>query len=160
MFLFTDELEKAMQITSQMIHSDWPKLYRHLSFKPPRGQKNIEADIDDVIKEQYRGNSQVQALDSLTKWRRLNSLSSVSDLKVALIKLNRQDIVRRIEHGPVGIKAKDSATAAATGGKKGTKGHKQIKAAVNKFMMIQGPYRRHKGTVARLAMHEDPELWD
>ena len=88
----TDLLERLMKVVSKRIDHDWMKLYRCLPFYPPRGQANIEADIDEVSRQQYRSTADVHAMTCLQRWRRLNCRASVTELRQALVTCKRKDI--------------------------------------------------------------------
>ena len=90
---FSDNLERAIEITANVIHQDWVQLYRYLPFHPHRGREIIDKDIDDIITREYRSRSKEQAKDSLERWVRLHTRASLADLKRALIAIKRPDIV-------------------------------------------------------------------
>ena len=150
----SDDLEAAIRVTSQEIEHDWPKLYRMLPFKPPRGRANIEIDICDIIKEQYRSNAQVHANEALTRWRRLHSYATLDELKHTLVAMNKSDVVQRIEHYL--SSQQEQTTQKATQKKVNTtpvKTYKQIKVAVDKFMTMKGPYRLNRPALSQNVLH-------
>lgn len=91
-----DKLEKATQIVAANIEQDWMKLYRNLPFFPPRGEQNLQNDIDEIWKNFMRENSQTQAKHILTRWRRLHNRASIDNLKEALILIKRKDVIDRM----------------------------------------------------------------
>ncbi|CAH1793537.1 unnamed protein product [Owenia fusiformis] len=92
-----DPFERACSVTSQFIDSDWSKLYRTLPYYPERGCENIERDIRDVSEEISRESEPKRALRMIHRWRRLHTRATLDNLKTALEKLRRFDVLQEIE---------------------------------------------------------------
>lgn len=95
-----DPLEAVIRFVAQHLDHDWVRLYRNLPFYPPRGQANLDADINHLVQANYRTNNVVMARESLQQWRRQHTLASVPELRQALVKIGRTDIVERLNHPP------------------------------------------------------------
>lgn len=100
LFVADSDLDKAILTTSELIGSDWSKLYIELMTYVSRGQKTTERDIRDMVTDLYRGSHQVQAVEAMRRWRRLHVLANLGHLKKALQNINRRDVIQKLEEKP------------------------------------------------------------
>ncbi|XP_005098259.1 uncharacterized protein LOC101863343 [Aplysia californica] len=91
-----DNLEKFCKFVASEIEGDWIRLYRALPFYPARGMETVSADIDDIITRFLR-NSEEQAHQGLSRWRRMHTRAGVNDLRQALHTIKRKDIVEKYD---------------------------------------------------------------
>ena len=97
LFMATDPVERACIIISKRIERDWAALYRALPFHPLRGSETISQDIVNLTTGGARGANSLVARRSLDRWRRYHTRSSVDDLKQALRKIRRLDILKVVD---------------------------------------------------------------
>ncbi|XP_071107829.1 uncharacterized protein [Haliotis cracherodii] len=90
-------LDKACKVISRTIERDWVHVYRNLPFFPKRGAETIERDIGELSTTGARGTLIVVARRALDRWRRYHTRAMVDDLKMALRKVRRLDVVKAIE---------------------------------------------------------------
>ncbi|KAH9513210.1 hypothetical protein Btru_034375 [Bulinus truncatus] len=93
-----DRLQGLCQFVAQKIEGDWVRLYRCLPFFPQRGEETVSADIDEII-SRFMRNTEEQANQALSRWRRMHIRASVNDLKSALTEIKRTDIMDSFERG-------------------------------------------------------------
>ncbi|KAL5017784.1 hypothetical protein ScPMuIL_003506 [Solemya velum] len=89
-------LDQACQIVSQNIDQDWVVLYRNLAFFPKRGSHTIESDIAAINLEGAREPPEEVAANALNRWRRHHTRARVADIKTALRKIKRSDVLRTL----------------------------------------------------------------
>ncbi|PAA52811.1 hypothetical protein BOX15_Mlig027336g1 [Macrostomum lignano] len=90
-------IQMACRVVAKAIEQDWFRLYFQLPFYPPRGQVDLDADVDRINKRLVRGNRQELATEMLATWRRLHTRANVEALKEALGRIGRQDLSQRVD---------------------------------------------------------------
>lgn len=93
----SDRLDKLCRIVSTDIDGDWQRLYRHLPFYPHRGEETVKGDVDDILTRFLR-NTDEQASQSLSRWRRMHTRACVDDLIHALTVIKRKDIIDKFDN--------------------------------------------------------------
>ncbi|XP_013085883.2 uncharacterized protein LOC106070508 isoform X2 [Biomphalaria glabrata] len=91
-----DRLQRLCHLVAQKVEGDWVRLYRSLPFFPPRGEETTTADIGEIM-SRFMRNTEEQANQALTRWRRMHIRASIDDLKTALTAIKRTDIIERFE---------------------------------------------------------------
>ncbi|ESO84014.1 hypothetical protein LOTGIDRAFT_155326 [Lottia gigantea] len=81
-------------IIADNIEKDWMKLYRNLPFVPARGCHTIEKDISKINESRER--DEILAKQALKRWQRHHTRTKIEDLKSALKKIRRFDILRMV----------------------------------------------------------------
>ena len=102
-----DPLDKACKLTALRILGDWPNLYSNLPFYPSRGSQTVARDIVDVTDSGGRCSHTYKARRALERWRRYHTRANVDDLKRALRKIRRSDVVQYLEE----VQARSTGTA-------------------------------------------------
>ncbi|GFR69666.1 hypothetical protein ElyMa_005637400 [Elysia marginata] len=92
-----DPLDRACKVTALRILGDWPSLYSNLPFYPSRGSQTVARDIVEVTDNGGRCSHTFKARRALERWRRYHTRANVDDLKRALKKIRRADVVHHIE---------------------------------------------------------------
>ncbi|XP_005091057.3 uncharacterized protein LOC101862992 [Aplysia californica] len=92
-----DPVDRACAIICKRIERDWTALYRALPFHPIRGSETISQDIVDLTQGGARGAYALVARRALDRWRRYHTRSSVEDLRQALRKIRRLDILKTVD---------------------------------------------------------------
>ncbi|XP_046557420.1 LOW QUALITY PROTEIN: uncharacterized protein LOC124266663 [Haliotis rubra] len=90
-------LDKACKVISRTIERDWVNVYRNLPFFPKRGAETIERDISELSTTGARVTLIIVARRALGRWRRYHTRAMVDDLKTALQKIRRLDVIKAIE---------------------------------------------------------------
>jgi hypothetical protein len=57
----------------------------------------LHSDIDQIDKAFVRGNTQELALECLRRWRRVHTRANLEDLKQALLRIGRPDVLWTVE---------------------------------------------------------------
>ncbi|KAK7483781.1 hypothetical protein BaRGS_00024997 [Batillaria attramentaria] len=94
-----DPLDRACKVISTRIERDWVQLYRNLNFHPHRGAETIERDIVELRESGARASVSLTARHSLDRWKRYHTRANVEDLRQALKKIRRQDILKVVDLG-------------------------------------------------------------
>ena len=95
-FPIADNLDRAFLVVARNIDHEWQRLYRNLPFYPPRGKANLDADLDNIIKENYRTNDFTMARESLLLWRRQHTRASLTELKDTLAAMKLYEVVDKL----------------------------------------------------------------
>ena len=74
-------------------------LYRNLNFYPQRGAETIEHDIVDLCESGARASMSLTSRHALARWKRYHTRANVEDLRQALRKIKRFDILKHIDDG-------------------------------------------------------------
>ena len=94
-----DPLSRACKIIRSRIERDWVQLYRNLNFYPQRGAETIERDIVELREAGARTSVSMTTRQALARWRRYHTRANVEDIRQALQKIKRFDILKLIDEG-------------------------------------------------------------
>ncbi|XP_025110321.1 uncharacterized protein LOC112573870 isoform X2 [Pomacea canaliculata] len=92
-----DPVENACRIICSHIDRDWVQLYRNLTFFPQRGAETIERDLLHLTEMGARASVALASRHALERWKRYHTRANVEDLRQALMKIKRTDILRLID---------------------------------------------------------------
>ncbi|XP_076463738.1 uncharacterized protein LOC143295903 [Babylonia areolata] len=94
-----DPMNRVCKQISARIERDWVALYRNLSFYPQRGAETIEHDLVELREQGARVSMARASCQALERWRRHHTRANVEDLREALKKIKRFDILKVIDKG-------------------------------------------------------------
>jgi len=91
-------MQQACDAVCETVDDDWMELYRTLVFYPKRGKLTIENDICTINQEGSRGPKQMRPHFALSRWKRYHTRANVDDIKTALRKIKRWDVLQALEN--------------------------------------------------------------
>ncbi|PAA81666.1 hypothetical protein BOX15_Mlig031852g2 [Macrostomum lignano] len=89
--------DRVCLLVSRRIEIDWKRLYRALPFVPQRGRETIDRDIEE-LQTGLVGESRAQcAWRALHRWRRFHRRAKPGELRAALVRLRRTDLLPEVD---------------------------------------------------------------